>query len=73
MNTYTSYSELPLVLGAEDVSHLLGISRAGAYTLFHREDFPCVKINKRMLVERDKLLAWLDTQSQGEIKGATAE
>lgn len=73
MNTYTSYSDLPLVLGAEDVGRLLGISRAGAYTLFHRSDFPCVRINKRMLVERDKLLAWLDTQSQSEMKGPTAE
>ena len=61
---YTSYQQLPLVLNAEQVSHFLGISRAGTYELFHNESFPCIRINKRMLVERDKLLAWLDEQSQ---------
>lgn len=65
MNTlYTSIDQLPLILNAEQVSQLLGISRAGAYALFHQENFPCVRINKRMLVERDKLLAWLEGQIQ---------
>ena len=62
-HAFTSYNQLPLVLNAEQVSQLLGISRAGAYELFHSETFPCIRINKRMLVERDKLLAWLDAQS----------
>ena len=61
--TYTSYDQLPLVLNVEQVSRLLGISRAGTYELFHQENFPCIRINKRMLVERDKLLAWLEEQS----------
>ena len=61
--SFTSYSQLPLFLNAEQVSQLLGISRAGAYELFHREGFPCVRINKRMLVQRDKLMAWLEEQS----------
>ena len=64
LNTYTAYDQLPLVLNAEQVSELLGISRAGAYSLFHIDNFPCIRINKRMLVERDKLLAWLDKQSR---------
>ena len=46
------------------LSQFLGISRAGTYELFHCESFPCIRINKRMLVERDKLLAWLDEQSR---------
>ena len=61
---YTAYNQLPLVLNAEQVSNFLGISRAGTYELFHNETFPCIRINKRMLVERDKLLAWLDEQSR---------
>ena len=60
---YTSYDQLPLVLNAEQVAKLLGLSRAGTYALFHQENFPCIRINKRMLVERDKLLAWLEEQS----------
>lgn len=62
-HVFTSYNQLPLVLNAEQVSQLLGISRAGVYELFHTATFPCIRINKRMLVERDKLLAWLDAQS----------
>ena len=63
-NTYHSYDQLPLILNADQVSQLLRISRAGAYTLLHKEGFPCIRINKRMLVERDKLLAWLEEQAQ---------
>lgn len=64
MDLYTSIEQVPIILSAEQTSQLLGISRAGAYELFHREGFPCIRINKRMLVERDKLLAWLEEQSQ---------
>ena len=35
-----SPEELPLILGASDVANILGISRAKAYQLFHRLDFP---------------------------------
>lgn len=63
MDVYTAINQVPIILNAEQVSQLLGISRAGAYELFHREGFPCVRINKRMLVERDKLMAWLEEQS----------
>ena len=66
MRIYTSFYQLPLTLRVEEVAQILSISRAGAYQLFHRADFPCVKLGKRMFVERDKLLAWLDDQVQGK-------
>ena len=59
---YTSYEQLPLSLNAEDVARVLGISRANAYTLMHSKDFPTLTIGKRMVVPRDKLLAWMDDQ-----------
>ena len=61
-----SLKTLPLVLNATQVSEVLGISRAGAYNLMHREDFPTLLIGKRMLVPRDKLLAWIDRNTGGE-------
>ncbi len=64
LTNYTAYDQLPLVLNADEVSRLLGISRAGTYEIFHSEGFPCIRINKRMLVERDKLLSWLDERSR---------
>ena len=35
-------------------------SSANAYTLMHSKDFPTITIGKRMIVPKDKLLAWMD-------------
>ena len=59
---YTSYDQLPLALSAEDVSQVLGISRANAYALMHSKGFPTLKIGKRMTVPKDKLIAWMEKQ-----------
>ena len=59
---YTSYEQLPLSLNAEEVARVLGISRANAYTLMHSKNLPTLTIGKRMVVPRDKLLAWMDDQ-----------
>ena len=39
---------------------VMNISRAMAYQLMHREDFPTIVIGKRMVVPRDKFLEWLE-------------
>ena len=59
---YTSFEQLPLTLNAVDIAAYLNISRGNAYTLLHREDFPTLRIGKRMIAPRDKFLAWLDQQ-----------
>ena len=61
-NNFTSYDQLPLALSAEDVSQVLGISRANAYALMHSKGFPTLKIGKRMTVPKDKLIEWIDKQ-----------
>ena len=60
--TYTQYDQLPLALRDEDVAQVLGISRANAYTLMHSKGFPVLKVGKRMVVPKDKLLAWIEAQ-----------
>ena len=60
--TYTSYDQLLLAFCAENVASVFGISCANAYTLMHSEDFPTITIGKRMIVPKDKLLAWMDEQ-----------
>ena len=45
---YITYDQLPLMLNAEDVQAVMNISRAGAYQLMHRADFPTILIGKRM-------------------------
>ena len=61
-----SPNELPLILNASDVAAILGISRAKAYQLFHRLDFPTLKLDKRLLVRRELFFQWLDKQTQPE-------
>ena len=63
--TYTSLEQLPLALSADDVTQVLGISRANAYELMHSEGFPTLKIGKRMTVPKDKLIEWIQTRIAG--------
>lgn len=57
---YTNYDQLPLTLCAEEVAQVLGISRAGAYSLMNSKGFPVLKVGKRLVVPKDKLLAWME-------------
>lgn len=57
---YSSYDQLPLMLNAEDVQAVMNISRAGAYSLMHRDDFPTITIGKRLVTPREKFLEWLE-------------
>lgn len=63
-NQIFSKDQLPMILGADEIAATLGISRAKAYQLFHRVDFPTIKIDKRLLVSRDRFFTWLDLQCQ---------
>ena len=61
--TYTSIDQLPITLCAEQVAQVLGISRAGAYTLMHSKGFPTIQIGKRMVVPKNKLIEWMEEQT----------
>ena len=58
----TDPAQLPMALNAAQVAATLGISRAGAYNLMHSEGFPTLYIGKRMVVPKDRLLAWMNDQ-----------
>ena len=51
-----------MALNAIQVASVLGISRAGAYNLMRSEGFPTLRVGSRMIVPKDKLLAWLNAQ-----------
>ena len=70
MNLFTSNEQLPMTMNAEQVGRYLNISRAGAYMLFHTEGFPCIRIGKRLLVQREAFLQWMEEQS-GKQKNTT--
>lgn len=61
---YKSYQDLPLTLTAPEVAEVLGISRAAAYELVRSKGFPHMKIGTRILLPRDKFLAWIDDHTE---------
>lgn len=64
---FKSYDELPLFLNAKTVAQVLGISMAGAYELLHRKDFPVIKIGSRLVVPKEKFLAWVESRIGGAV------
>lgn len=64
--TCKNLDELPAMLTAAELAGALGISRAGAYTLIHRKDFPTLQIGKRLMVPKDKLIAWINRNTTGD-------
>jgi excisionase family DNA binding protein len=55
--------DFPIVLNAEDIAAILGISRQGAYELMKQKGFPCVKIGRLKRVNRDAFFKWMETQN----------
>ena len=64
---FKNHADLPLTLTAPEVGEVLGISRAAAYQLVRSEGFPSFKIGTRILVPRDKFLAWIDRQTEDRL------
>jgi len=62
---YKSYDDLPLFLNAAMVSQVLGISAASSYELMHEKDFPVLKIGSRMVVPKEKFIAWVEQNTKG--------
>ena len=62
---FNDYSDLPLFLNAEMVSKVLGISTASSYELMHEKGFPVLKIGSRMVVPKEKFIAWVEQNTNG--------
>ena len=63
----TQFEHVPDILNAQQLAEVLGISRAGAYQILNSKDFPTLRIGTRMLVPKDKLLAWIDDHTGGQV------
>ena len=59
---FKNYEDLPLTLTALEAGEVQGISRAAAYELVRTKDFPSMRIGTRILVPKDKLIAWINEQ-----------
>ena len=58
----TPASRPRMVMTVEEMGKELGISRATAYELTQRPDFPSFSIGRRVLVSRDGLQKWIEKQ-----------
>ena len=63
---FKNYMDLPLMLSVPEVGEVLGISRAGAYELVRSKGFPKVKIGNRIVVPKEKLIQWIEDQTEVE-------
>lgn len=62
---YKNYDNLPLFLNATTVAQVLGISAASSYELMHEKDFPVLKVGSRMVVPKEKFIAWVEQNTSG--------
>ena len=62
---YKSYEELLLFLNAELVAKVLGVSISSVYELMHEKDFPTLRVGSRMVVPKEKFIAWVAQHAQG--------
>ena len=64
----TSIEDLPAMLLISQVASALNISRSSAYELAHCKNFPSMLIGSRIIVPKDRLMAWIDNKlSQNEL------
>ena len=53
----------PDVMDAKQIAEALQISKAGAYNLLNRPDFPTLRIGGRKLVMKSELILWLKSHT----------
>jgi excisionase family DNA binding protein len=59
-NEFKEIDDLPLSLTVLDISKVLGISRGHAYDLCHSNDFPSIKLGKRIITSKLAFKKWLE-------------
>ena len=55
------------MLSVEEAGEMLGISRQLAYQLANRDDFPCLRIGRRLLIPKSRLIEWVDNHCGQEV------
>ena len=57
------FETMPDVMDAKQIAQALQISKAGAYNLLNRPDFPTLRIGGRKLVMKSELILWLKSHT----------
>ena len=69
LSEYKSYDDLPLFLNAATVAKVLGVAPSISYELRHEADFPILKIGNRLVVPKEKFVAWVEQHTKGGDSG----
>ena len=59
---YKSFDELPIMLSVNQLANVLGISRTSSYDLVRSKGFPSITIGSRIVVPKDELMIWIQSQ-----------
>ena len=62
---YNCNDDLPLLLNAETVAKVLGVSPSSAYELLHEDGFPTLRVGSRMVVPKEQFLQWVSDHMEG--------
>lgn len=62
---YKSYDELPLLLNVETVAKVLGVSDSSVYELIQEDDFPSLRIGKRIVIPKEELRKLITAHTKG--------
>ena len=63
-SVFTSYDELPLLLNVKQLADLLGVSDSSVYELIQEDDFPSLRIGKRIVIPKEELREWISTRTK---------
>ena len=64
-SVYKSYDELPLILNAEIVARVLGVSPSSGYELMHEQGFPALRIGSRIVIPKEAFIRWVEEHTGG--------
>ena len=62
---YTNYDELPLLLSVKQLVALMGVSDSSIYELIQEDDFPSLRIGKRIVIPKAELRRWISAHTKG--------
>lgn len=64
---FTNVTDIPLAFNPEILASILGVSKGTAYQLANRADFPKIRAGRRIIIEKDSFLSWLNSKVGSEI------
>ena len=64
-SVFTSYDQLPLLLNVKQLAALLCVSDSSVYELIEEEDFPSLRIGKRIVIPKEELRKWITSHTKG--------